>query len=400
MQAFDGIRVLDLTHVLAGPFATYQLAVLGADVIKIEGPDHYDMNREIGAVMAFNEAMMGTHFQSQGANKRAITLDLKSDDGQRLFLELAATADVIVENFRSGKLASMGIGYDAVRAVKPDIIYCSITGFGQTGPKAEHAAFDNTIQAFSGMMLQTGPEEGESVLVGPPVLDYGTGAQAAFAIASALFRRARTGAGQCLDVAMLDAALMLMTSGVINANTTGHVSGRSRYARIPFAAYGGYKTADNEVLMIGAATPAQHAKLWTVLGRTDLAAEALTLRTTDMARNRDRDIPILVDAIATKTASQWEDLLNAAGLPAARVQSLNEALASEQVASRIVVGEFPSELSKHGKLKPAVAAFGCDVDGPSVSRSPRALGADTDELLGSLGYDSGAIQDFRNRGIV
>ena len=265
MQAFDGIRVLDLTHVLAGPFATYQLAVLGADVIKIEGPDNFDMNREIGAVSAFNDEMMGTHFQSQGANKRSMTLNLKSEEGQEVFKSLARRSDVIVENFRSGKLDSMGVGYDDIRKIKPDIIYCSITGFGQTGPKREHAAFDNTIQAYSGMMQQTGDPDGGAVLVGPPVLDYGTGAQAAFAIASALLRRERTGEGQRLDVAMLDAALMLMTSGVINTNTTGLTPERSKYARRPFSAYGGYETADH-MIMIGACTPAQHEKLWRILG--------------------------------------------------------------------------------------------------------------------------------------
>ncbi|MEO1121550.1 MAG: CoA transferase, partial [Pseudomonadota bacterium] len=150
MQAFEGLRVLDLTHVLAGPFSTYQLAVLGADVIKIEGPGAVDMNREIGAVGAFNAALMGTHFQSQAANKRAITLNLKSEQGRAIFKDLAKTADVIVENFRAGKLDALGLGYEDIRAIKPDIIYCSMTGFGQTGPKREHAAFDNTIQAYSG----------------------------------------------------------------------------------------------------------------------------------------------------------------------------------------------------------------------------------------------------------
>lgn len=400
MQAFEGIRVLDLTHVLAGPYSTYQLAVLGADVIKIEGPDAFDMNREIGAVAAFNEAMMGSHFQSQAANKRAITLNLKSDEGREIFQALAKTADVIVENMRTGTMDKLGVGYEAVRAIKPDIIYCSLTGFGQTGPKAEHAAFDNTIQAYSGMMLQTGPADGEAVLVGPPVLDYGAGIHAAFAISQALLRRERTGKGQRLDVAMLDAALALMTSGVLNTHTTGNVPGRSRYARMPFAAYGGYVTADEEILMIGACTPAQHEKLWRALGRDDLADAMAGLRTTDMASRRNHDEPILVEILRTKTADEWETILIAAGLPAARVRTINEALAGEQVASRSVIGAFPSAYSKHDELRPMVAGFMCDEDGPSVSRPPGELGRDTDDVLADLGYGANAIADLRARGVV
>jgi len=390
MQAFDGIRVLDLTHVLAGPFATYQLAVLGADVIKIEGPDNFDMNREIGAVASFNEQMMGTHFQSQGANKRAMTLNLKSDKGREVFKALASKADVIVENFRSGKLDSMGVGYDDIRKIKSDIIYCSITGFGQTGPKSKHAAFDNTIQAFSGMMAQTGDPDGDAVLIAPPILDYGTGTHAAFAIAAALLRRERTGKGQRLDVAMLDSALMLMTSGVINTNTTGMTPGRSKYARIPFAAYGGYQTADH-VLMIGACTPAQYGKLWRILGREDLAEEVKGLRTTDMAKRSERDEPILVNIMKSKTAEEWEAIFNQAGLPAARVRTLNEALASEQVASRTVIGKFPSKHSKHGELKPTVAAFGCSEDGPAVTNTPPEIGEHTRAILEEYGYSTAAI---------
>ena len=235
-----------------------------------------------------------------------MALNLKTEEGVEIFMKLASQADVIVENFRTGAMNRRGLGYDDIRKINPGIIYCSVTGFGHTGPKSEHAAFDNTIQAFSGMMQQNGPADDDAVLVGPPVVDYGAGLLAAFAISSALFRRERTGKGQYLDVAMLDAALMLMTSSVLNVNTTGREPGRSRYARTPYAAYGGYHTSGGEILMIGAVTPQHYEKLWHVLGREDLAAKMSDLRTTDMARRSNRDEQEIADALATKTAGEWE----------------------------------------------------------------------------------------------
>ncbi|GAB5471469.1 MAG: CoA transferase [Rhodospirillales bacterium] len=400
MKAFEGIRVLDLTHVLAGPFATYQLAVLGADVIKIERPDSPDMNREIGAVSRFNYAKMGTHFQSQAANKRAIALDLKSDQGKAIFRALAEDADVLVENFRAGAMERLGFGYEALRAINPAIVYCSITGFGQTGPKREHAAFDNTIQAFAGIVSATGPRDEDPVLVGPPVVDYGTGIQAAFAIASALLRRERTGEGQYLDVAMLDAALMLMSCSVLNANTTGLSPGRSRHGRAPFAGYGGYRAADGETLMIGACTPAQYARLWRLLGRDDLADECEDLRTADMPRSAERDEAALVEAIKRRPAGEWEALLLEAGLPAGRLQSLGEALASEQVAARSVVGSYPSSHSKHGQLRPALAAFGCSGDGPEIEAPPPEFAQHTRDVLAEIGLDAETIEDLAAKAVI
>ena len=399
MQAFEGVRVLDLTHVLAGPFATYQLAVLGAEVIKIEAPFQSDMNREIGPVDALNDVKMGSHFQSQGANKRAMTLNLKSEDGKEIFLALAKSADVIVENFRAGSMDRLGLGYDDIRRIKPDIVYCSITGFGQTGPKSGHGAFDNVIQAYSGMMMATGHADGDAVMIGPPVLDYGTGAQAAFAIASALLRREKTGEGQHVDVAMLDAAMMMMSSLVLNASLTGRNPGRSAMGRDSIAAYGCYESSDG-LLMIGVFTPAQHARLWRALGREDVAQDVATARIADMPKRRDADEPILREAIATKSAAEWERILNAANVPAARVRSLDEALSSEQLAQRPVrTGAAETEGVAEG-FRPAVAAFACNEDGPIVRSAPPEIGENTSEILVDLGYSEGQIARLRADGVL
>ena len=344
MQAFEGIRVLDLTHVLAGPFSTYQLAVLGADVIKIEPVDETDMNREIGPVGALNESRMGSHFQSQASNKRAMTLNLKTAHGKEIFLSLAKTADVIVENFRAGALEALGLGYEQVKAINPGIIYCSLTGFGQTGPKRGHGAFDNVIQAYSGFLSATGSEDGQAYMVGPPALDYGTGAQAAFAISAALFRRERSGEGQWIDIAMLDAALMFMTSSVLNYSLVGDkaVPRPSGNRSGPYACYGCFETADG-LLALGAVTPRQHVRLWKALGQDDLAAEAAELNLRDFERLRERDETLLLEILAAKSAHEWEQIFVDAGVPAARVRTLDEALNSEQVASRGVVSQVGEE---------------------------------------------------------
>ena len=399
MKAFEGIRVLDMTHVLAGPFSTYQLAVLGADVIKIEAVGNPDMNRDVGAVDALGDAGMGSHFQSQGANKRAMTLNLKAAKGREIFRALARDADVIVENFRAGAMERLGLGYEDLRAVRPDIIYCSITGFGQTGPKRGHGAFDNVIQAFSGMMTATGHPDEAPVMVGPPVADYGTGAQAAFAIAAALLRRERTGEGQRIDVSMLDSALAMMACWVLNASLTGEPPVRSGNGRNLVAGYGCYEAADARV-MIGAFTGSQNARLWRALGRDDLAEEVEGLRVRELRARRARDEATLSAIIRTRTADDWEAFFNEAGVPAARVRTLDEALASEQVADRPVLGEFASAHMPQARPRPAVAGFGCSEDGPAVHREPPGLGQHTAEILAGLGYGPEDISALEREGVV
>ena len=399
MQAFEGIRVLDLTHVLAGPFSTYQLAVLGADVIKIEAVGSPDMNRDVGAADALNDAGMGSHFQSQAANKRAMTLNLKTAKGREIFKALARDADVIVENFRAGAMERLGLGYEDLRAVRPDIIYCSITGFGQTGPKRGHGAFDNVIQAFSGMMTATGHPDEPPVMVGPPFADYGTGAQAAFAIAAALLRRERTGEGQRIDVSMLDSALAMMACWVLNASLTGEPPARTGNGRTFVGAYGCYDAADAQ-LMIGAATGRQNARMWRALGRDDLAQEVEGLRIRDLRERRTRDAATLAEVIRTRSAAEWEALFNEAGVPAARVRSLDEALASEQVTSRGVLGELASAHMPKARPRTAVAGFGCSADGPALHGAPPELGQHTAEILTELGHGPRDISALEQEGVI
>src|SRR5215472_17607674 len=208
MRPFEGIRVIDVTHVLAGPFATYQLAVLGADVIKVEHPDEPDQSRGVGSDKELNRRRMGTSFLTQASNKRSITLDLKTERGREILKKLVATADVMVENYRPGAFKALGLGYDVMSKLNPRLIYCSMTAFGQDGPRGTQTAYDHVIQSTSGIMAATGTREVNPLKVGAPVIDYATGTTGAFALAAALFQRERTGKGHYIDMAMLDVALV------------------------------------------------------------------------------------------------------------------------------------------------------------------------------------------------
>jgi len=214
MRAFEGIRVLDLTHVFAGPFCTFQLAVMGADVIKIESPDFPDMMRDEGNSEALNELGLSNFFVCQNSEKKSLSLNLKLDDDREFFLKLVRTADVLVQNYSGKAMERLGFSYKKLKKINPKLIYCSMTGFGKTGPKAEHPAYDSVIQAYSGLMELNGVKSIGPLRVGPAIVDYGTGIHAAFAISSALFRREITGEGLEIDLSMLDAASMRMPSSV------------------------------------------------------------------------------------------------------------------------------------------------------------------------------------------
>src|SRR5215831_968774 len=217
-RPFEGLRVLDLTHVLAGPFCTYLLALFGADTIKIEPPGEPDEVRGRGVDAELNAQLMGTNYLTQNANKQAITLNLKSETGRHIVKRLISRTDIFVENYRTGALAALGLGFEHVRVLNPRIIYCSMTGFGQTGPHAGINAYDNVIQAASGLMSLTGTPEVNPIKTGAAIIDYASGLNAAFTIAAALVRRERTGEGGYIDCSMMESALCLLSSQVTAAS--------------------------------------------------------------------------------------------------------------------------------------------------------------------------------------
>src|ERR1700730_4824057 len=281
-RPIEGIRVIHATHVLAGPFATYQLAVLGADVIKVEHPDEPDQSRGTGSDKALNRAQLGTAFLAQASNKRAITLDLKTERDRDILKKLVATADVFVENYRPGALDALGLGYEALSAINPRLIYASFSAFGDTGPQRRRTAYDHVIQASSGIMAMTGTKDVNPVMFGAPAIDYATGTTGAFALSAALFQRERSGRGQRIDMAMLDVAMILMSShltGYLRNGTHPKPHGN----RHPHATNGGFVTKDGSLVMLGASNIRQQKRLWTALGRPDM------IKTTNDERDADHD---------------------------------------------------------------------------------------------------------------
>jgi crotonobetainyl-CoA:carnitine CoA-transferase CaiB-like acyl-CoA transferase len=388
-RPFEGIRITDITHVLAGPFAAYQLAVLGAEVIKVEHPGEPDQSREGGTDRPLNRGNMGTSFLTQGSNKRSITLDLKQEGGREVLRRLVARADVLVENYRPGAFEALGLGYEALLEINPRLIYCSISAFGQDGVRREQTAYDHVIQATSGIMASTGTEEVNPIKIGAPAVDYATGTMGAFALASALFQRERTGKGQHIDLAMLGVAMMMQASlmtGYFRNGTEPKPHGNKQ----PFATNSAYDAKEGMV-MIGASNIRQQARFWRAVERPDM------IKTDNEARedDREREAAVIADIIKTKTADEWEVYFQARHVPAARVRRMAEALADPHFKDRRVFHRFDSAPGLDGPFAVPLAAFKFAHGGPSIETPPPQMGADTEAVLGELGYAAGEIAALR-----
>lgn len=378
-QPFAGLRVIDATHVLAGPFAAYQLGVMGADVIRIDNPSDPDQSRLQGSDPNLNAMAMGTAFLAQGGNKRSVALNLKHSEGRDTLRRLIEGADVFVQNFRPGSLAALGLGYDDIATLNPRIIYCSISAFGQEGPRGGETGYDNVFQAMSGLMSMTGTPESGPLRAGAPVVDYATGYMAAFAIASALFRRAETGAGAHVDLAMMDAALMLM-SAPIAALTAGGANPGPQGNRFPTACMGTYATQDG-LLMLGASNHRQQRRLWLALGRPDMVKPDHAASVTDY----EGEARALTDILKSRSADDWAIFFNGHRVPAGRVRTLQEALADPQLASRGVIQDAGRVPGSGQPFAAPVAPFLMTDGNPFLARPAPRLGEHTIEILTEAG---------------
>jgi crotonobetainyl-CoA:carnitine CoA-transferase CaiB-like acyl-CoA transferase len=399
MALLQDVRVLDLTNVLAGPFACYQLALVGADVIKVEVPGSGDLARELGADPELNRRHMGASFLAQNAGKRSLTLNLKTPAGKAAFERLVLTADVVVENFRPGVMERLGLGAERLRALKPELVYCAISGFGQDGPLRFDPAYDQIVQGLAGVMSVTGDAASAPLRVGYPVADTMGGITAAFAIVAALYRRARSGEGETIDVSMLEATIVSMGWAVSNWLTAGVAPVPMGNENMTASPSGAFKTADG-LLNIAANKQEQFETLCDLVGRPGLKADPRFVHREDRIRNRAALKAMLEDALAAGPAADWARRLNRAGVPAGEVLSVPEVLEHPQVTGRGLVKRFEDAPGVDRPVAVVRSGFRLGGGDPAPGRPPPVLGADTDAILAELGYTADAIAAMRADGAV
>lgn len=396
-RLLDGVRVLDLTNVLSGPFATLHLALLGAEVIKIENPVDGDLARKLGNVPELNDRLMGTSFLAQNANKKSVTLNLKEPEARDIFLKLAKTADVVVENFRPGVMDRLGLGYAMLRAANPRLIYCAISGFGQTGPDALKPAYDQIIQGLSGIMAINGDERLNPLRCGFPVCDTVGGLNAAFAVMAALYHRERTGEGQSIDVALVDSIMPLM--GWVAANLLiGHrppeLLGNDNFTAAPS---GTFATEDGAI-NIAANKQEQWEAVTEVLGVPQLKGDPRFARRDARKQNRRALTELLEVELRQRPTEYWVEALNARGVPSGAILGLEAALAQPQIGHRGTIQTVTAEGIGELKLFGLTAQF--EKTPGAVETPPPGLSDHTTEILGGLGYSREDVEALRERGIV
>jgi crotonobetainyl-CoA:carnitine CoA-transferase CaiB-like acyl-CoA transferase len=392
----DGIRVLDLTNVLAGPFACHQLAHLGAEVIKVEAVGRGDLARNLGADPDLSAKGMGISFLAQNAGKKSLTLNLKDPRGKDVLKRLVAGADVLVENFRPGVMDRLGLGYEVLKAESPHLIYCAISGFGQDGPWAHRPAYDQIVQGASGVMSITGNADSAPLRVGYPLADTVGGLTAAMAICASLNAEKR---GAFIDVSMLESVLATM-GWVVSNHLIGGVTPTPNGNENPTSAPSGAFQCSDGLINIAANKDEQWELLAAHLGREDLVGHADFASREDRKRNRMRLKAELETVLTTRPAREWARELNKLGVPAGAVLSVPEVLDHPQIRDREFLARF-DETPEVGKPIDLLR-IGAMIDGtrPSVDTPPPALGADTDCILTALGYAAEDIETLRKENVV
>jgi crotonobetainyl-CoA:carnitine CoA-transferase CaiB-like acyl-CoA transferase len=395
-RPFGGVRILDFTQVLAGPYASYQLALLGAEVIKIERRGGEDMRRT-PLSREWADRNMASAFIAVNGNKKSLTLDLQKPAAREIVLKLAAKADVVMENFRAGVMDRLGLGYAALSAINPKLIYCAISGFGQTGPASNEAGYDGKIQAMSGIMAITGHEEMGPTRAGFAVCDVLSGATGAFAISSALFQRTHTGRGQFLDVSMLEASLAFLTTQVADYTVAGHHQHQAGNQAISRKVTANLFRAKDSFLLLAVNDEKQYRNLVTALGRTDVLDDP---RFGDWFLRKENEAAlrsIIESALADEDSKTWERRLNDAGAPCASIWKVEEIIDHPQIAARSVMQTVDSP---YGPLRLMGSGFQMAHGGGKLDTLAPMAGADTDAVLAELGYDEAAVAALRADAIV
>lgn len=411
-SALTGIKVLDLSRVLAGPWCTQMLADLGADVVKVERPVVGDDTRHWGPPFLRNDAgettQQASYYTSCNRNKRSITIDMAKPEGQKLIRQMAAEADVLVENFKVGGLKQYGLDYESLKAVNPRLIYCSVTGFGQDGPYAERAGYDLMVQAMSGLMSITGHADGEPgggpLRVGVAVIDIFTGLYAANAIQAALISRCTTGEGQHIDMALLDVSMAILANQASGFLASGKAPTRAGNLHPSLAPYQDFPSADGNVLLaIG--NDGQFARFCAAAGHPEWSADVRFATNTKRVQHRTALLDLMRPLMKTRTTTEWVALLEDKAVPCGPINTIAEAFEDPQVKARGLRMDLPrwgDAVAQDGVSQIAGVINPIRMSGTPIAyrNAPPALGQHTDEVLREMGMDDAAIAQLRENSIV
>ena len=398
-RPLEGVKVVDLSAVISGPLCSYQLAMLGADVIKVEPPKGGDLSRRLGGDAELNAKLMGASYLSTNAGKRSIQLDLKSAEGIAVLRDLVKSTDVLIENFRPGTMARLKFDYDAAKAVKPDLVWCSISGFGQSGPLADRPAYDQIIQGYCGVMALTGNEDSAPNRVGYQICDTMAAMTAAFAITAALYRKQASGEGEFIDVSMLDASLASMSSwplsNYLNAGKAPKPMGNENAASCPS---GTFRTADGDINIV-ANDEHQYMALCDAIGAPELKTDGRFVTRPLRVANRVAMNALLEAKLATRSAQEWDAIFGAAGVPAGPILRLAEAVTLPQTQARQLVKQFnETAIGRPFSVHRLGFTLGSGV--PDVALPPPQLGEHTDEILQEIGYSPDDIARLRDKAVL
>ena len=372
----EDIRVIDLTRILAGPYCTMMLGDLGADVIKIEAPEKGDDTRHWGP--PFTKSGQSAYFISTNRNKRSITLNIKSDEGIEVLKDLISKGDVLVDNFRTGTLERIGLDYKTLQGINPELVYCTITGYGYTGPYKDKPGYDFMAQAIGGLMSITGPEDGEPVRVGIAVIDLVTGIYSSNAIVAALYAREKTGKGQRIDMSLLDSQVAFLSYAASNFLVSGENPKRYGNAHPNIVPYQSFLASDKHIAF-AAGNDSQWKKFCTEIGREELIANQKFNTNKARVANREELILLLEEIFLTKTADEWIAICENIGIPAAPINSIQEVFADPQVVARERVTNIES--AEDGLLPLLASPLNIPTNPPTIRRPPPKLGEHNEEIL-------------------
>jgi len=391
--ALDEIKVVDLTRTLAGPFCTMMLGDMGADVVKIEEPELGDETRSWTPFWNGE----GTQFLSFNRNKRSLSLNLKEKEGVDIVLGLAAKSDVMVESFRAGALDRMGLSYDAVRAVNPNIVYCSISGYGRTGPMADKPGYDLIIQAYSGLMNLTGDPDGLPLRVGFSLVDLVAGMMAYGSILTALHHRHKTGQGQRIEAALLDGQVATMSYHATGYMATGvepHRLGSGHPSLVPYQSF----PASDGYFIVGCANQGLWERLCRGIDRQDLLEDPRFTTNTDRVEHRAECVEALSEIFRAKPVAHWSEVISQAGVPCGPINRVSQVVNDAQVSARNMIVEVPHP--KVPDLRMPNSPLKLEETPSSIRRPPPLLGQHNEEILIDLGYGPSQISKFREKGVI